>query len=102
MQTLNINTAEDLHIDEPDGVYVLNVSPNTPAESAGLIEGGFNNFSPLPGGDLIVAIDGKEIKSSDDLISYLVFEAEVGQTVDLSIIRNGKEIKVPLTLGERP
>jgi 2-alkenal reductase len=102
MQTLNINTAEDLHIDEPDGAYVLDVSPNTPAESAGLIESGFDNFGPLPGGDLIVAIDGREIKSSDDLISYLVFETEAGQTVDLSIVRDGKEITVPLTLGERP
>jgi 2-alkenal reductase len=102
MQTLNINTAEALQIDEPGGAYVLDVSPNTPAANAGLIESGFNNFGPLPGGDLIVAINGQEIKSSDDLIGYLVFETEAGQTVDLSIIRNGKEVTVPLTLGERP
>jgi len=102
MQTLNINSAEELEIDEASGAYVLDVSPDTPAEDAGLIESGFNNFGPLPGGDLIVAINGEIINSSDDLISYLVFETEAGQTVDLTVIREGKEIKVPLTLGERP
>lgn len=102
MQTLNINTAEQLEIPEATGAYVLDVSPDTPAEKAGLIESGFNNFGPMPGGDLIIAIDGEKVKSSDDLISYLVFETEVGQTVDLTVIRDGEEISVPLTLGERP
>ena len=102
MQTLNINVAEQLDIPEAAGAYVLDVSPDTPAEKAGLIESGFNNFGPMPGGDLIIAVDGEEIKSSDDLISYLVFETEVGQTVDLTVVREGKEISVPLTLGERP
>ncbi|MBE2223171.1 MAG: trypsin-like peptidase domain-containing protein [Anaerolineae bacterium] len=102
MQTLNINTAEELNIAESVGAYVLDVSPDTPAEDAGLIESGFNNFGPLPGGDLIIAINGEPVKSSDDLISYLVFETEAGQTVDLTVVREGKEINVPLTLGERP
>jgi 2-alkenal reductase len=102
MQTLNINTAEELDIPEAVGAYVLEVSPETPAEEAGLIESGFNNFGPLPGGDIIIAINGEQVKSSDDLISFLVFETEAGQTVDLTVIREGKEINVPLTLGERP
>jgi 2-alkenal reductase len=102
MQTLDINTAEELDIPAALGAYVLDVTPQTPAEEAGLIESGFNNFGPLPGGDLIVAINGEQVKSSDDLISYLVFETEAGQTVDLTVIREGKEISVPLTLGERP
>ena len=102
MQTLNINSAEELNISESVGAYVLDVSPDTPAADAGLIESGFNNFGPLPGGDLIIAINGEQIKSSDDLISYLVFETEAGQTVDLTVIREGKEVSVPLTLGERP
>ena len=55
-----------------------------------------------PGGDLIVAIDGQPITTSDDLISYLVFETVVGQTVDLTVVRDGQEISLPLTLGARP
>ncbi len=102
MQTLNINSAEELELGDAAGAYVLDVSADSPAEDAGLIQSGFNNFGPLPGGDLIIAINGEAITSSDDLISYLVFETEAGQTVDLTVIREGKEITVPLTLGERP
>lgn len=102
MQTLNIDTAEELNIPYTNGAYVLDISANTPAADAGLIASGLNNFGALPGGDLIIAINGTEITSSDDLISYLVFETEAGQTVDLTVVRDGKEITVPLTLGERP
>lgn len=96
MTSLDISLQEELDLPQSTGTYVTSVSPSTPAEDAGLIgrEG--------PGGDLIIAIDGVEVKDSDDLISYLVFEAEVGQTVDLTVIRDGVEVSVPLTLGERP
>ena len=102
MQTLDIETAEELGIPYTSGAYVLDISADAPAAAAGLIASGINNFGALPGGDLIIAINGTEITSSDGLISYLVFETEAGQTVDLTIVRDGKEMTVPLTLGERP
>ena len=96
MLTLDITLQDDLELPQTAGAYITDVSPDTPAENAGLIgaEG--------PGGDLIVAIDGQPIITSDDLISYLVFETVVGQTVDLTVVRDGQEISLPLTLGERP
>ncbi len=96
MLTLDITLQNDLELSQTAGAYITDVTPDTPAEDAGLIgaEG--------PGGDLIVAIDGQPITTSDDLISYLVFETIVGQTVDLTVIRDGQEINLPLTLGERP
>ena len=102
MQSLDIDTAEELNIPYTSGAYILAISQDAPAANAGLIASGVNNFGALPGGDLIIAINGTEITSSDDLISYLVFETEAGQTVDLTIVRDGKEMTVPLTLGERP
>ena len=102
MQTLDIETAEELGIPYTSGAYILDISADAPAAAAGLIASGINNFGALPGGDLIIAINGTEITSSDGLISYLVFETEAGQTVDLTIVRDGKEMTVPLTLGERP
>ena len=54
------------------------------------------------GGDLIIAADGRPINNPDDLISFLVFQTEVGQTISLTIIRDGQQIDVPLTLGQRP
>jgi S1-C subfamily serine protease len=66
---------------------------------AGVRGSGGNN---LAGGDLLVGIDGEVVKSLSDLISYLVFETEVGQTVTLTILRDGEEIDLPVELGARP
>jgi 2-alkenal reductase len=96
MLTLNLELQEQLDLEQSTGAYVTEVTDNSPASASGLI--GANG----PGGDLITAVDGNEVLSSDDLIAYLVFEAEVGQTVDLTVLRDGEEIVVPLTLGERP
>ncbi len=85
----------------PNGVFVTGVSADTPADQAGLI--GHNlSLSFTPDGDYITAINGQPVRNSDDLLSYLVFETTVGETVELTVIREGEEIKLPLTLGERP
>ena len=78
------------------GVYVSSVTPNTPAAEAGLV-GSINR-----GGDYITAVDGMPIRDSGELIAYLVFETAVGQTIELTVIRDGQEAVVPLTLGARP
>ncbi len=80
----------------PQGVYITRVVPNSPADQAGLLgaEG--------PGGDYIIAVDGQPVKDSSELISYLVFQTEVLQTIELTIIRDNEEVAVPLTLGVRP
>lgn len=96
MLSLNLELQEQLDLSQPTGAYVTEVTQSSPADEAGLI--GANG----PGGDLIIAVDGTTVLSSDDLIAYLVFESQVGQTVDLTIIRAGEEMVVPLTLGERP
>lgn len=80
----------------PKGVYISLVVPNSPADRAGL-RGGERR-----GGDYITAIDGQPVKDSNELISYLVFQTEVGQTIELTIIRNSEQMVVPLTLGVRP
>lgn len=98
--TLNLDIQEQLGLPQPYGVYVTGVVDGGPAEQAGLRAGGIeNNFE---GGDLILAVDGNEVKDFDELISYLVFETEVGQTVELYLWRDGAYLTVPLTLGARP
>lgn len=96
MVTLNLELQEQLELSRETGVYVTDVTEDSPAEEAGLV--GQNG----PGGDLIIAVDGNPVVSSDDLIAFLVFETAVGDTIDLTVIRDGEEIVVPLTLGERP
>ncbi len=54
------------------------------------------------GGDVIVSVDGQEVKKFDDLLSYLVQHTAVGQEVTLGILRDGKPMEVKVTLGARP
>jgi len=99
IQSLNLNLQERFQLSQPTGAYVTSVTDGGPAENAGLIPGG---DSDRTGGDLIIAIDESPVRDTEELIAYLVFHAIVGQTVDLTVIRDGDTIIVPLTLGERP
>jgi 2-alkenal reductase len=103
MTSLDLARQERLELPQTGGAYVTAVSAGTPAEAAGVVGSGITDLGePLPGGDLIIAVDGLPVGNPDDLISFLVFETEVGQTIDLTVIRNGEEMNIPLTLGERP
>ena len=102
MTPLDLAAQQELGLPQASGAYVTDITPGSPAAEAGLIASGFNDtVGILPGGDLIIAVDGRPISSPDDLIGFLVFDAEVGQTITLRVIRDGKEIDLPLTLAER-
>ena len=103
MSELDLTTQEALGLPQVAGAYMTEVTPGAPAATAGLRGSGISNLGELlPGGDLIIAADGRPINNPDDLISFLVFQTEVGQTISLTIIRDGQQIDVPLTLGQRP
>ncbi|MGH2536819.1 MAG: S1C family serine protease [Candidatus Promineifilaceae bacterium] len=99
LQSLNLNLQERFDLPRLAGAYVSGITAGSPAEAAGLIAANPNDGR---GGDLIVAIDGQPIRDTEGLIAYLVFNTEVGQTIQLSVIRSGETITVPLTLGARP
>jgi 2-alkenal reductase len=84
---------------QTQGAYVVNVTAGGPAEEAGLVPANPNTGQ---GGDLIVKIDAQEIKNFSDLNSYLVFHARVGQTIQITVLREGELVTLPLTLGARP
>ncbi len=97
--TIDLSQQEALGLSQTNGAYVTTVAAGGPASIAGLIgSGGLNRA----GGDLIIAIDNEPVNEFNDLIGYLVFETEVGQTVTLTVIRNEETITVPVTLGARP
>jgi len=103
MSPLDLALQQEMGLPQAAGAYVIDITPNSPAQRAGLIPSGFNDTVGLiPGGDLIIAVDGRPIAGPDDLISFLVFNAEVGQTIMLTVIRDGEQIELPLTLAERP
>jgi 2-alkenal reductase len=85
------------------GVYVTEVTPGGPAEQAGLRGGNRRTAVRVnAGGDLIIAIDGHPIRRNGDLLSYLINNTQVDQVVTLTILRDGEEINIPLTIGARP
>jgi S1-C subfamily serine protease len=81
------------------GAYVVGVTPGSPAEAAGLVAANLQNRR---GGDLIIAIDGIQVRNFSDLNSYLVFQTVVGQTIEITVMRGNREITIPLTLASRP
>jgi 2-alkenal reductase len=100
----SLEIQQRLDLPQVNGTYITEVVPGTPAADAGLIGSGMNlqTLEPLIGGDFILGVNNEPIRGSDELISVLTFEAEVGDTIELTIWRDGQEMVVPLTLGERP
>ncbi|MGC9468211.1 MAG: S1C family serine protease [Anaerolineae bacterium] len=88
-----------------DGVLVVEVTPNSGADRAGIRgpQRQINTpYGRLPvGGDIIIALDDTAIQSSRDLIAYLETFTQPGQTVDVTVFRDGETLTVPVELGER-
>jgi 2-alkenal reductase len=100
----NLRTLEEFGL-PPDvaGVYITCVTPGGPADLAG-IRGATTCSDPslAPGGDLIVAIGDHTLSSMDDLVSYLVSHTQVGEEVTLTVLREGEEVEVAVSIGARP
>ncbi len=91
----------------PDhGLLILSVERGSPADESGLRGGDrsvrMGNFNLPVGGDVIVTLDGQPIDAPSDLVAYLETETQVGDTVQVTVVRDGEELTLPLTLGERP
>jgi 2-alkenal reductase len=98
--TLTSAIAQEMGLDSATrGVLVSDVAAGGPAEAAGLQGGNLENGL---GGDVITAIDGQTVIQFDDLLSYIVVNATVGQTVTLNIVRDGQPQTISVTLGQRP
>jgi S1-C subfamily serine protease len=79
-----------------EGVLILNVKPDGAADKAGLqptrrTRGGISL------GDVIVSIDGEQVTDSDDLL-LAIERYEVGQTMVVTVIREGRKVPVQVTL----
>lgn len=96
---LSLDDQEIFDLPQTSGAYLLSITESGPADVAGLIAA---NPSTGRGGDLITAIDGVPIKDFADLNSYLVFHTQVGQAIMLTVLRDGEQIEILLTLGSRP
>jgi len=81
---------KQLKLSGPGGVIVLSVEPNGPSERAGLIMG-----------DILVALNGKPIKDTDDVQGVLE-PGFVGKNIKATLVRAGVLTEASITVGERP
>jgi S1-C subfamily serine protease len=87
------------------GVLIEQVIQDSPADEAGL-RGSYktlvlNGERVLVGGDVITAMDDQAIENALDLAGFMQ-QTKAGQTVKMTLLRDGKQIEVPVKLTERP
>jgi S1-C subfamily serine protease len=104
--TLQILRQAGANLSVDSGVLILSFDSGSPAEAAGLHAGSQRTrigpyLIPL-GGDVIAAVDGVPVKTMADLTVYLELKTAVGETVKLTVLRNGSSLEVPVKLGARP
>ncbi|MBD3245438.1 MAG: Do family serine endopeptidase [Candidatus Omnitrophica bacterium] len=90
IQDLNDDLRSYFGIKEQEGVIVIKVAKNSPADKSGFKEG-----------DLILSFAGTPVKTTRDLVR-MVSRQEVGQEVPATILRSGKRKKITVTIGSRP
>ncbi|WP_071824848.1 S1C family serine protease [Gloeobacter kilaueensis] len=95
--------AEALNLPVNQGALVAGVAPGGPAARAGLQAGNqeavIGNYRLPIGGDIIVAVGDTRISDAQELIA-LIQKHKPGERLNLSVIRGGRQIQVPVTLGE--
>jgi 2-alkenal reductase len=104
--TISAEMVEAMDLPVETGVLVFTVEPNSPAERAGLRPGEQEvvvSGRPMrAGGDIVVAIDDSVVKDFDDLINHLASRTTVGDVVTLTGMRDRSEVRIEVTLDERP
>jgi serine protease Do len=90
IQSVDRDLAAAMKLDSAQGVLISDVTPNSPAARAGLQRG-----------DVILALDGKAMSDSSQLRNHVAATGP-GSKVALDLVRNGKKLRVDVSLGTLP
>jgi 2-alkenal reductase len=103
---ITTQVASALSLGSAEGLLVQSVEPDTGAARAGLRGGSqqreVGSRQVVTGGDVILSIDGRKVRRPEDLIAYLELNKKAGDTVVLTLLRDGRQRDVEVKLGERP
>jgi serine protease Do len=88
IQKISPDLKDKLRLKDERGALVGDVTPNSPADKAGIKRG-----------DVIVSFDGKEVKEMNDL-PFIVAATPVGKTVNVDVLRQGQKVTVQVKVGE--
>ncbi|MCC7119327.1 MAG: trypsin-like peptidase domain-containing protein [Anaerolineales bacterium] len=104
INSLTLEMVEALKLKQYTGAYVTKVAAGSPADQAGVKAGTQEtSLAGLPaGGDLITAIDGRPVRTFDELLSYLITNKGPGDVVTLTVLRGAESADLQITLGKRP
>ena len=93
-------------LDQSKGFLIVTVVPGSPAEIAGVK--GVSEIKIIgdkeypADGDIIISVDGKEVRKISDILIHLQEEKSVGDEMILSVLRDGEVMHIILVLIERP
>ena len=89
-EDITAEAAELLKLSRADGVVLKGVQRTSPAGRAG-----------LEPGDVIVTINGQKVTSSRSMLNQIA-QLPPGSNASVRVLRSGKELELPVTVGERP
>jgi S1-C subfamily serine protease len=103
---VNSDIAEAMNLTENRGFLIMNVVEDGPADKAGIRAGDrnatLNGVKYRLGGDVITGINGTEISGIDQVHNYLSENTRPGDRIVITVIRDGQQAEIPLTLEPRP
>ena len=104
LDSLSLDMINELGLKSFTGAYITDVVSGGPADKAGLIAGDTPTAIPdlFSGGDLIIAIHGRDIRTFDEMLAYLITHKSPGETVILTVLRGEEKVDVSVELGKRP
>src|SRR5579871_6478699 len=88
IQEVTPELAQSFGLSKPEGALVANVEKDAPAAKAGIKRG-----------DVIIKFNGRDVHEQHELPT-LVAETPIGKKVDVEVIRGGKHLTIPVTIGE--
>lgn len=104
--TVNSDIAEKMNLENNSGFLITEVPNGTAAQEAGLrggqYEGNIRGQRVMLGGDVIVGINDTEVRGLQDVLTYLAKETNVGDNVEVEVIRDGERRNFTLELEARP
>ena len=91
--------AQDAGLSVGRGLYVTSVQPSSAAARAGIVAAAASptRGQPGKGGDVIVAIEGRDAKTFVDL-ARAIDSKDVGETITITVLRNGQRMNLSATL----
>ena len=103
--TLSPEIADALKLDNESGILIQEATEGGPADEAG-IKGGdtavpIEGQKVLTGGDVITQVNGEEVTSMEEVVA-LINEAAVGDSIDITVDRDGESKDFPVELSVRP